>query len=134
MSDDRSSTRREITVVVAVLAATGLVLLVLETVLGFAVLAGVGAAVLLRPRARAALAGLVALLGLVIVAIGVAGDASSSVLTVAAGAVVTVSAAFAAIRSRRWPPPRRGERMTPRREPGSRDTWDALDRGEDPTV
>ncbi len=122
------------TAVVAVLAATGLLLLVLETVLGFVVLAGVGAAVLLRPRARAGLAALMALLGLVVVAIGVTGDGSSSVLLVAAGALVTATSAFAAARSRRWPPPRRGERMTPRREPGPRDTWDALDRGEDPTV
>jgi hypothetical protein len=48
--------------------------------------------------------------------------------------LVTLAAAAAAVRSRGWPPPRRGAEPRRQREATSRDTWDALDRGEDPTV
>lgn len=116
------------------MVAGGLALLALEPRLGLAVLAGTGAALLLAPRPRAAMATLVALLG----AAGtvLAGQRTDVPLGVA-GVVVAFAAAAAAARSSRWPGPRRAG-ASPRpgadREPTSRDTWDALDRGEDPTV
>ena len=114
----------------ATVVAGGLTLLVLQPALGLAVLAGCGAALLLRPRARSVLAGVMTLLGLGVVVLG----ASQADVPVAiAGVAVTTAAAVATVRSTRWPPPDRAARSDRHREPAPRDTWEALDRGEDPT-
>ena len=122
--------RREVTGVLVTLVAAGGVLLALQPAVGLAVLAGCGAALLLRPRARSVLAGVMTLLG---VAVGVLGASRSEGPLVAAGLAVTLAAAVATVRSPRWPPPERAARSDGHRSPSSRDTWEALDRGEDPT-
>lgn len=123
--------RREVTGVLALAVTGGALLLVAEPVLGLVVLAGAGAAALLRPRARAAVAAVVLLVGLAVLA--VAWDRGSAVLAVG-GVLVVTAAAVATVRSRRWPPPRRRPEPSGGGEPSARDTWDALDRGEDPTA
>jgi hypothetical protein len=50
------------------------------------------------------------------------------------GALVVGAAAAAVTRSSHWPAARRGETPGPAGAGSSRDTWDALDRGEDPTA
>jgi hypothetical protein len=109
----------------------GVLLLVAEPRLGFVALAGTGAAALLSPRARR-------LLALVLVLVGVAAGAlaaSRSDPLLGTGSLLLMAAAGAAlVRSSRWPPPRRGEEPGPSRGPSDRDTWEALDRGEDPTA
>lgn len=122
--------RREVTAVAVVLVVAAAVLLLREPALGLAVGAGAGAAALLRPRPRTVLAVALTLLGLGIAALG---TARSDVLLVGCGAAVTAAAGLATGRSHRWPPPRRGPAGAPDRAPTARDTWDALDRGEDPT-
>ena len=122
--------RREVTAVLAGLLLAGAVLLVREPALGLAVGAGTGAGAFLRPGPRTALAGGVALLGLGVVTLGVG---RADVLLVVCGAVVTTAAGLAAVRSRRWPPPRRGPAGESARGPTARDTGESLDRGEDPT-
>jgi hypothetical protein len=111
--------------------AAGVVLLVAEPVFGLAVLAGCGAAALLGPRWRRAAAALVALLGTVVAVVGI--DRASPLL-VLSGTVVAVAAAVAAVRAGRWRRPHRAPVETSAADPSSRDTWDALDRGEDPTA
>lgn len=123
--------RSEVTAVLALAVTAGALLLVAEPVLGLVVLAGAGAAALLRPRARAAVSAVVLLVGLAVLA--VAWDRGSAVLAVG-GVLVVTAAAVATVRSRRWPPPRRGPEPSGGGEPSARDTWDALDRGEDPTA
>ena len=123
--------RSEVTAVLALAVTAGALLLVAEPVLGLVVLAGAGAAALLRPRARAAVSAVVLLVGLAVLA--VAWDRGSAVLAVG-GVLVVAAAATATLRSRRWPPPRRGPEPSGGGEPSARDTWDALDRGEDPTA
>jgi hypothetical protein len=106
-------------------------LLVAEPAIGLAVLAGVGAAALLRPRPRAAVAAALLLLGAVVMWLG---WSRPDWLLGAGGILVTVAASAGVLRSRRWPPPRRGTGPDQPRERTARDTWDALDRGEDPTA
>jgi hypothetical protein len=55
-------------------------------------------------------------------------------LLLVGAAFLGLAAATAAVRSRRWSPPRRAGRSHPTEESSARDTWDALDRGEDPTA
>ena len=109
----------------------GVVLLVAEPVFGLAVLAGSGAATLLGPRWRRAAATMVALVGIAVAVVGI--DRGSSLLVVT-GAVVAAAAAVAVVRAGRWRRPHRAPVETMDAEPSSRDTWDALDRGEDPTA
>lgn len=121
---------REITAVVVATAAGGLLLLVAEPAVGLVALAGAGAAAMLQPRTRAVVAGVLVLFSLAVVWLAlVRGDA-----LLGAGAVVLALAAGAgAVRSTHWPPPGLG-RAARRTVPTDRDTWDALDRGEDPTA
>lgn len=122
--------RREITLVLATVLVGGVLLLVVEAVVGFVALAGVGAAAMLQPRPRTA----VAVVLLVVAAVVVVTAVTSSDVPLAVGAALVAAASGVAVaRSHRWPPPRRGSSGTPR-EPTARDTWDALDRGEDPTT
>lgn len=125
------SARREVAATAVASAMAGLLLLVVHPALGLPVLAGLGAALLLPPRPRAVVAGAVALLGLGVTTVGLAG---SDLLVAAPGVVLALTGAVAAWRSPRWPPPRRDARRDPRAAPTARDAWDALDRGEDPTL
>ena len=127
--------RREPRVAVGVAgaaAAGGLLLLLVEPAVGLVALAGVGAALLLSPGPRRLVSGVLLLVGGVTVGAVLAGTGDRSLLP---GAVLLTAAAGVAVaRSGRWPPPRRGERDRATREPNDRDTWAALDRGEDPTA
>ena len=118
--------------VAAAAAAGGLLLLVAEPGVGLVALAGVGAALLLSPGPRRLVSAVLLLVGGVTVAAVIAGAGDRSLLPGAA--LLTLAAGVAVTRSGRWPPPRRGERDHGTREPTDRDTWAALDRGEDPTA
>jgi Tryptophan-associated transmembrane protein (Trp_oprn_chp) len=122
--------RREITLVLATVAAGALMLLAVEAVVGLVALAGAGAAAMLRPRPRTAVAVVLLLVAVVVVVTAVV---SSAVLLAVGATLVAAASGVAAARSHRWPPPRSGPSSTAR-EPTARDTWDALDRGEDPTT
>ena len=91
-----------------------------------------GAALLVRTRGRLVLG--VALVGVAaaMVAVGVSPVRWSALI----GAVpVAVGGLLVVVRARRWPQPRGRYDARPPRESGTpRDTWDALDRGEDPTA
>jgi hypothetical protein len=118
---------------VAVAAVVGgLLLLLAEPALGLVALAGVGAALLLTPGPRRVVSGVLLLVGAVTVGAVLAGAGDQSLLPGAA--LLALAAGVAVARSGRWPPPRRGERERGAREPTDRDTWAALDRGEDPTA
>ena len=133
-------TREPFAVLGAAVLGGGL-LLVVEPAVGLVALAGTGAALLLQRRPRRAMAALLAALGAVT---GVAGVTQGRWLLVVGGAMVATAGAAAAVRSARWPAPRRGDRDRGQRAPGTRgesrgrgsaaDTWAALDRGEDPTA
>jgi hypothetical protein len=130
--DARAVVRREPLVVAGVAAVGGLLLLLAEPGVGLVALAGVGAAVLLAPGPRRLVSGVLLLVGGVTVGAVLAGTGDRSLLP---GAVLLSAAAgVAVVRSGRWPPPRRGERDRSAPEPTDRDTWAALDRGEDPTA
>ena len=104
------------------------------TALALVALAGAGAALLVRNRARA-------LLGVVLAAVGVAlvstGLTPTRWAPLVGGVLVGFGALLVVLRARRWPQPRSGRSRydPPDRRPasGPRDAWDALDRGEDPT-
>lgn len=106
-----------------------------------AVLAGSGALLLVRGRARTALAALLALLGLTasILAIRAGLESLATAWSVAAAVLAvlcTFAAAAVALRSHTWSTSSR-RRFDASGSPGSageKDPWTALDRGEDPTV
>ena len=133
--------RREPVLVLGAAALGGALLLVVEPAVGLVVLAGAGAALLLQPRPRRAVAAVLAVVGIATV---VAGVASAGWLLVAGGALVVGAGAVAVVRSARWPAARRGDRDRAPAPPGpggegrdrgpAADTWAALDRGEDPTA
>ena len=133
---------------VAALAAAalgGVLLLVAEPGVGLVALAGTGAALLLQPRPRRVMAAVLTVVGLVTAVVGVA---SGDWLLAAGGALLAGAGVLAAVRSDRWPAPRRGDRDRARPPAGAQqegpddpahpvspaDTWAALDRGEDPTA
>jgi hypothetical protein len=123
--------RREVMAALGLAVVGGVLLLVAEPVLGLVALAGTGAAALLQPAARLAMAAVLLLVALGAVMLALA---RSDALLGAGGALVVAGAVVATLRSRRWPPPRSAPAAAPDREPRARDTWDALDRGEDPTL
>lgn len=100
--------------------------------LALVALAGAGAVLLVRNRARLVLG--VALVGVAaaLVAVGLSPVRWHAVL----GAVpVALGGLLVVLRARRWPQPRGRYDTRPSRTTGTpRDTWDALDRGEDPTA
>jgi hypothetical protein len=124
--------RREPLLVTAVAAAGGLLLLVAEPGVGLVALAGVGAALLLSPWPRRVVAGVLLLVASVTVGAVLTGAGERSLLPGAT--LLAAAAAVAVVRSGGWPRPRRGPRDRTEREPSDRDTWAALDRGEDPTA
>ncbi len=102
------------------------------TALALVALAGAAATLLVRNRARTALG--VVLLA-VAAALAAAGLSPTRWAALAGGALVATGAAAVVARARRWPQPRRSFEPPSRRPTGTpRDTWDALDRGEDPTA
>ena len=125
------SPRHEVLAFLGLAALGAVTLLVTAPAIGVAVLAGAGAASLVGPLARVMVAVAVLLLGIAVLWLA---TARSDLALGAGGALVTVAAGVAAVRARRWPPARRGDGPTERRERTDRDTWEALDRGEDPTV
>jgi Tryptophan-associated transmembrane protein (Trp_oprn_chp) len=112
---------------------------------GVAALAAAAVLPLLRGRGRR----LLGVLGLVLGGFGVAAAVAGRPaqpgawpqLAVGAGALLTACGALVLLRAPRWPqagarfePPGAGSSATPGGEAArSRDAWDALDRGEDPT-
>jgi len=137
--------RRAPVAALAVAALGGVLLLVAAPGVGLVALAGTGAALLLQPRPRRVMAAVLAVVGLVTAVVAVA---SGGWLLGAGGALLAGAGVLAAVRSDRWPAPRRGDRDRARppasaqqerpddpAQPGSpADTWAALDRGEDPTA
>ena len=101
-------------------------------------LAGTLAVLATRRRGRRAVGVLLALAGLVAAAAAVSwvGGDSTRWPAVALGAALTVTAAgvLVAVRGGRWPVLGARYERGSRPVETSRSTWDALDRGEDPTV
>lgn len=126
--------RRDLTVVLALAGAGAVLLLVSEPAVGLAVVAGTGAATLVGPTGRLVLGLAVLVLGLAVLVLALG---RPDVLLGAGGALVALAGAVAAVRARRWPRPRsvQGDGgPAPQRPRTARDTWEALDRGEDPTA
>ena len=137
--------RRAPVAALAVAALAGVLLLVAEPGVGLVAIAGTGAALLLQPRPRRAMAAVLAVVGVVTAVVGVA---SGGLLLGAGGALLAGAGVVAAVRSERWPAPRRGDRDRARPPASAQrerpddpahggspaDTWAALDRGEDPTA
>lgn len=133
---------------------TGAELLPWLSALALVGLAGGGAVLATRGRARRLLGGLLALLGAALAAGGGYGliaafDGEVSrqwpALCLLGGVLAALGGAFTAARGQRWPAMgARYERRSgggataaggrPAAERGTREAWDALDRGEDPTV
>lgn len=100
--------------------------------LALVALAGAGAVLLVRNRARVVIGAVLLAVAAALVALGVTPTRWSALVAaglVAAGGVLVV------VRARRWPQPRgRYDAPRTRRTGTPKDTWDALDRGEDPTA
>jgi hypothetical protein len=102
------------------------------TALALVALAGAAAILLVRSWARTALG---VVLVVVAVALAVAGLSPTRWAALTGGVLVALGALAVVARARRWPQPRRRFEAPTRRPTGTpRDTWDALDRGEDPTA
>jgi hypothetical protein len=100
--------------------------------LALVALAGAGAALLVRNRARTALGAVLLLVGAALVAVGLSPTRWAAV---AGGGLVAAGALVVVLRARGWPQPRSRYEAPARTTSGSpRDAWDALDRGEDPTA
>lgn len=127
------SGRHEVAGVLGVAGLGAVILLVAEPATGLVVVAAVGASALLGRRSRTVIAGGILLFGLGMLALGMS---RSDVLLGLGGGLVALAAGAAMFLVRRWPPPRSGRSETgpAAREPTARDTWEALDRGEDPTA
>ncbi len=126
--------RREVAGVLGAIGLGATLLLLSEPAAGLVVVAAVGAASLVGIRARTVLAVALLLLGLGMVALA---TSRSDLVLGAGGALLALGAGAAVILVRRWPPPRSGRRdagLPTTGEPTARDTWEALDRGEDPTA
>jgi hypothetical protein len=132
-------------------ARTGAELLPWVSALALVGLAGGGAVLATRGRVRRLLGGLLALAGLAVAAGGGYGLTEGGVsrqwpaLVLVGGLVAAAGGGFTALRGGGWPAMgARYERSArsaaptgpnrPAVERGTRDAWEALDRGEDPTV
>ena len=103
-----------------------------STALALVALAAAGAALLVRNRARTGLAVVLVLDAAALVAVGVAPARWAPLV---GGVLVGLGALITLVRARAWPQPRgRFESTDAERRRGRGDAWDALDRGEDPTV
>jgi hypothetical protein len=102
-------------------------------------LAGAGALVATRGLGRRVVGVLLALAGLALTGAGLIGlghaQTAWPVLCAAGGLLVIAGGLATVARGHRWPGMgTRYERAARTRREGPRDAWDALDRGEDPTV
>ncbi|SNT53561.1 trp region conserved hypothetical membrane protein [Asanoa hainanensis] len=101
-------------------------------------LAGAGALLATRGWGRRAVGVLVLLLGvgLVALSVGRAFDASTAwpALTAVGGLLVVLAGLAAVTAGHRWPGMGARYERSPKSVGGTTDTWNALDRGEDPTV
>ncbi|MBB5869324.1 hypothetical protein F4553_002703 [Allocatelliglobosispora scoriae] len=130
--------------IVVGLAGAGLAALVADSgwsrALALVALAGSLALLALSGTARRALGGLLAAIGLALVAIGVyaaSADAAPKMLLVSLGGTAVAYSGWLVIRhSPAWTGMSSTyDRPTPTADPEtSKDIWDALDRGEDPTT
>ena len=103
-----------------------------STALALVALAAAGAALLVRNRARIVLGVVLALDAAALVLVGVTPTRWAALI---AAVLVGLGALGIVARARGWPQPRgRYESGDAERRQGRGDTWDALDRGEDPTV
>jgi hypothetical protein len=100
--------------------------------LALVALAGAGAVLLVRNRTRLVLGAALVGVAAALVAVGLSPVRWHAVL----GAVpIALGGLLILLRARRWPQPRgRYDARPPRATGTPRDTWDALDRGEDPTA
>ncbi len=102
------------------------------TALALVALAGAGAILLVRTWARVTLAVVLAAVAVGLVATGLT---PTRWAPLAGGVLVGLGAAAVILRARHWPQPRsRYDAPAAARTAAPRDTWDALDRGEDPTA
>lgn len=102
------------------------------TALALVALAAAGAALLVRNRARIALGVVLTLDAAALVTVGVTPTRWAAVV---GGILVGLGALGTVVRARTWPQPRgRFETGGSERRGGRDDAWDAMDRGEDPTV
>ncbi|MFD2763156.1 Trp biosynthesis-associated membrane protein [Micromonospora eburnea] len=135
-------------------ARTGADLLPWASALALVGLAGGGAVLATRGRVRRLLGGLLTLVGLAVAAgggYGLTADLGGGVsrqwpaLVLLGGLIAAVGGGFTALRGGGWPamgaryersarPPDPAGAGRPVVERGTRDAWEALDRGEDPTV
>ncbi|MFU8854248.1 Trp biosynthesis-associated membrane protein [Micromonospora sp. SL1-18] len=135
-------------------ARTGADLLPWVSALALVGLAGGGAVLATRGRVRRLLGGLLTLVGLAVAAGGGYGMTAAlgggvgrqwPALVLVGGLIAAVGGAFTALRGGAWPamgaryerqarPSGRADAGRPAVERGTRDAWEALDRGEDPTV
>jgi len=125
---------REVAGVLGLAGLGAVLLLATEPAAGLVVVAALGAASLVGPRSRTVFAGAILLLGLAVLALAIS---RSDLVLGTGGGLVAVAGGAGLILVRRWPPPRSARRdggPTPALEPTARDTWEALDRGEDPTA
>ncbi|GIF76293.1 membrane protein [Asanoa siamensis] len=101
-------------------------------------LAGAGALLATRGWARRAVGVLVLLVGLALAGLALdrAFDASTAwpALTVTGGLLVIIGGLAATLAGHRWPGMGARYERSPKSVGGTTDTWNALDRGEDPTV
>ncbi|GAA1900015.1 Trp biosynthesis-associated membrane protein [Asanoa iriomotensis] len=108
------------------------------TALALVALAGAGALLATRGWARRAVGALVLLVGLGLVALAFdrVFDASTAwpALTAVGGVLVVVGGLAAALAGHRWPGMGARYERSPKAAGGTTDAWNALDRGEDPTV
>jgi hypothetical protein len=95
-------------------------------------LAGAGATLLVRTWARVTLAVVLAAVAVGLVATGLTPTRWALLV---GGVLVGLGAVAVIFRARHWPQPRsRYDAPTGARPAAPRDSWDALDRGEDPTA
>ncbi len=103
-----------------------------STALALVALAGAGAILLVRNWARTVLGVVLAGVAAALVAAGLSPTRWAALI---GGVLVALGAVAVVALARRWPQPRRRFEPPARRTSGApRDTWDALDRGEDPTA
>jgi hypothetical protein len=102
------------------------------TALALVALAGAGAILLVRTWARVTLAAVLVAVAVGLVATGLTPTRWAPLV---GGVLVGLGAAGVIVRARHWPQPRsRYDAPAGARAAAPRDTWDALDRGEDPTA
>lgn len=105
------------------------------TALSLVVLAGGGALLLVRGKARPLIGVMLVGVAVGIIAVNLGVHRSPSTwLGMSGGMLAALGALAVVLRSTGWPEPRRRYEATARSRGRPEDPWDALDRGEDPTA